>query len=270
MFSHLKQEIAKLTFFSALGYIVFVSLIAVVATAGSLLVVQGFKETGKFDVRLTTPQDAHTIIVDGEAIIETVPDQANLSVGITSQATTVKSAQDKTNQAIATIRQGVKDLGIDDKKTKTTNYSVYPNYDYSGSVSRIVGYTVSQNLNITVEDFEKLNQIIDLATAGGANQIGGISFSLSDAKQKELEKQARTEAIAIAKDKATALAQGAGIKLGQIVGVYENNNYNDAGPMYKAAGVMTNEMTQLDNAATGVDAGSTNYVYSVSLTYELV
>lgn len=208
-----------------------------------------------------------TFDVTGESKISTIPDQAEINLGITVNETTVKAAQDKANKVINDINAQLAGLGVEKKDIKTENYSLYPNYDYqSSSGQRIIGYSVNASLVVTLKDFSKLNQAVDLATSVGANQIGGISFTLSDDKEAEIEREARQEAITNAKDKASELAKLAGMRLGKIVNVSETPNMSReafAGPvmldMAKGAG---------GGVPTNVEPGSTSFSYSVTLSYE--
>jgi len=92
------------------------------------------------------------------------------------------------------------------------------------SVLTIVNYSANEQVVITVRDLanhqDLLGKIITAANASGANQVVGIAFSLSNVE--DVKQQARIKAIADAKNKATALAQAAGVKLKDITGWYEN------------------------------------------------
>lgn len=270
MLKRLKAKLAQTTLTAVLGYAIFAFFIAGVATAGVLLTTKLMNNPlGTLQVKVSSTQEINTISVDGQATITTVPDEAQISVGISSLKSTVAAAQNQANQVITAITAGLKELGISEAHIKTSNYSVYPNYDWSGSVQRITGYTVNQDLDVTITDFDKLNQVIDLATSSGANQIGGISFNLSREKRAELEKKAREEAVADAKARAIALASSTGIKLGRIVNVWENSSGSfDYIPYRKMAGAtMMNDGAVF--AESEVSAGSTDFTYNISLTYEL-
>ncbi len=208
-----------------------------------------------------------TFDVTGESKITTQPDQAEIRIGITTNESTVKVAQDRANSVINGINTQLAQLGIEKKDIKTESYSLYPNYDYTpGSGQRINGYTVNANLVITMRDFAKLNQAIDLATNAGANQISGIAFTLSDDKKDEIEQEARQQAIENAKKKAVDLASLAGMRLGKIVNVIANPTGGSVVMPYAA------EARMMDGAGggapTNVEPGSTTYSYTVTLSYE--
>jgi uncharacterized protein YggE len=243
-----------------------ISAIVIVSALGIILVTRVVGGPS-LSINQISTNTRSTFDAKGEAKIVTEPDQAEVRLGIAVNESTVKVAQDRANGIINAINAKMGELGIDKKNIKTENYSLYPNYDYQpGSNQRITGYAVNANLVITIQDFTTLNQAIDAATSVGANQIGGISFSLSDDKKKEIEEKARTEAIADAKDRAENLASIAGMRLGKIVNITEQPQPNDQYPvpmMAKAEG-----MGGGGGAPTNVEPGSTTYTYNVVLSYE--
>jgi len=213
----------------------------------------------------TTTNKLSSFDVTGETSITAVPDKAQVDLGITINNRTVKAAQDQANTVINDITKALKEMGVDAKDIKTQNYSINPSYDYASGTQRITGYNVDATLEVTLKDFTKLNDVIDAATSLGANQVHGVSFSLSEEKQKEIDKQAREEAIADAKTKAQELANIAGMKLGKIINIIENTPYTGGGirPMYEMAADAKSALEP-----TQIQPGSNTYQYSVVLSYE--
>lgn len=219
-----------------------------------------------FSMTQTTTAKQSTFDVTGESKISTVPDKAVVNLGVTVNDSTVKATQDKANTIISAITDGLTKLGIDKKDIKTDNYSLYPNYDYQQG-RKITGYTVNASLSISVTDFSKLNQAIDTATAAGANQVGGISFTLSDEKRKSVENDARKEAIDDAKTKAQTLARLAGMQLGKIVNITEQPSGRPypVPMMYQA---VSDAKTTDNQVPTTTEPGTTTFNYSITLSYE--
>ncbi|HCB23305.1 TPA: hypothetical protein DEP06_05805, partial [Candidatus Daviesbacteria bacterium] len=131
-------------------------------------------------INMVATQKNVTFDVSGEGSVFVVPDTAKVNVGVSSQALTVKQAQNQLNSAINQVSQAIKNLSVDPKDIKTEAYSINPDYDFSGSSRKIIGYSAQANLVILARDIDKINAIIDVATQNGANQIGGLSFEVSD------------------------------------------------------------------------------------------
>lgn len=220
-------------------------------------------------VNSTVSQKASLFVSQGSSEIEAVPDEAKVSLGINVQRSTVGPAQTEANRVINAITERLKELGIEKEDLKTSNYSIYPNYDYSAGTNRIIGYNISSNLEVTIADFDQLNTVIDIATTEGANQVGGVQFTLSKDKEAELKKQARQEAIADAQESAQELARLSGIRLGRVVDVAESRTNNwPVAPMYARAEMMVANDAMGSGGGTNIEPGSTTYSYSVSLSYE--
>jgi uncharacterized protein len=224
----------------------------------------------------TTKTDLFTS--SGEGKVTAIPDEATVNVGVTSQSETVADAQTKVNEAADRIIKDLKKLGLSDKDIKTTNYSVNPDYGTPkpltqampmtialDSRQQIVGYTVTQNLEIKVKPIEKANKVIDTATADGANLIGSINFTFSDSLQKSLEQKATKLAVTDAKQKAETLANTSGIRLGKIINVIESSN--SPRPMMFAAGSMA-KTDQVAVPETNITPGENNLTVNVTLYYE--
>lgn len=209
-----------------------------------------------------------TFDVTGQSSITTIPDEAEVRLGIVVNQPTVAAAQDQANQIINTITQQLMALGIDKEDIQTQNYSLNPNIDFSDGAQRITGYTANANVVVSLTDFTKLNQAIDAATAAGANQIGGITFSLSDERQAEVRNQARQEAIDDAKTNAQELAGLAGMRLGRIVNVWESPMNNNPPMPFAAREMSVAQDGSGGGAPTNVEPGSTTYDYQVTLSYE--
>ncbi|MDO5561662.1 MAG: SIMPL domain-containing protein [bacterium] len=215
------------------------------------------------NINLNSTSDQNYFSAEGKAVVNSVPDEVTVNLGVTQTEKTVEIAQAQVNQTIENIKTNLQNLGVEKQNIQTQNYSVYPSYDWSQNVEKIVGYTVSTDLEVKLTDFDLLNQVIDVAASNGANQIGGVNFSLSETKQEELKKEARQEAIAQAKSNAQELAQLTGIKLDRIINVYE---YTDSDTN---ANLFSSKMAVAEDAAAGttIEAGEASYTYHVNLTY---
>lgn len=218
-----------------------------------------------FAVTSTTTTKDSLFTVEGKGEVAAIPDTALVTLGVNKQASTVEVAKQQVDQIINKITQDVKALGIDPKNIKTTNYSINPDYDYTTGTQTLRGYSVNASIEIKVTPIEKANSAVDIASKDGATQVGGIQFVLDDKKQKALEDEARQDAINNAKAKAESLSRAAGIRLGRIVDVQENNADDAVRP------VQMNMTAKADSAApetTELNPGENKVTSTVSLSYE--
>lgn len=216
-----------------------------------------------FSVNSVTTNKSTTFDVTGEGKVNALPDVASVNVGIRTQGPTVKTAQDQTNSVINKVSQTLKTLGVDSKDIQTTNYNINPDYDFSAGSQKIKGYTASTALSIKVRATDKVNSIIDAASANGANEVSGISFDVDDKSKYEFE--AREVAVSDAKKKAQQTAKITGFKLGRIINYSEN--FGDVpGPIPFAASA---ELKIKGGIPTQIEPGSSEIKVMVTLSYEI-
>jgi len=246
----------------------FAQIFDILLTSASILITifAFFKIAGPIPVNLTTRniEQKQTFDVAGEGSVNAVPNVADVSLSTNLEGNTVVEAQDRANNIINQTVKSLKALGIEEKYIKTQNYNIRPRYDYREGSSRINGYSVDITLQVKVEDFSKINQVIDTATASGVNRVGGLNFSLSDDKTKELEDGARKLAIQEAKEKAEKIAKEAGVKLGKVVNVTESSA-SPQPPVFYAARALDESGVE---EPTQIEAGQLEVRSQVVLSYE--
>lgn len=210
------------------------------------------------------PLSQYTITISGEGKVQSVPDIALVNLGVVSEAKTVKLAQDDNTKKMNKIISAIKSMDVDKKDIQTTNYNIYPKYDYDRErgTSEIVGYNVSQSVVVKVRDLDKVGEILSRAGELGANQVGGIDFSIDD--PDSLRGEARDKAIKNAKDKANALAKGLGVKLGRIVSF---NEYSPTDSYYPVRAYA--EGDGIGGEAPKIEAGSQEVISNVNIVFEI-
>ena len=175
---------------------------------------------------LTAPALAQTmpppaISVTGEANVSVAPDQAQIDGGVTSDAKTAREASDANNAAMGKVLLALKGAGIEAKDYQTSRLSLQPQYapNRAGGPSPITGYRASNRVTVRIRDVTKVANVIDVLVGAGANDIGGINFTVSQAS-KHLD-EAREKAVADARRKAEIYARAAGVSLGQPISISE-------------------------------------------------
>lgn len=191
-----------------------------------------------------------------------IPDTAQITIGVTKTAITVLSAQNQTNTAANKVIEDLKRLGIEEKNIKTINYSINPNYDFSGGKQNVTGYTVTQSLEVNITPIDIANKAVEVATSDGANIVSGVVFTFNDKTKKDMEEKARTEAVKMAKEKAETLSRATGINLGKIVDVQESGNFEPRPIMMMAQG------SETKSANTQLQPGENSIMINVTLSYE--
>jgi len=169
----------------------------------------------------TAPPPA--ISVTGEATVSVAPDEARIDGGVTSDAKTAREASEANNAAMGKVLLALKGAGIEQKDYQTSRLSLQPqfaaNYKPSERASGIVSFRASNRVTVKVRDVTKVASVIDVLVGAGANEIGGIQFTVTQAS-KHLD-EAREKAIADALRKAEIYARAAGVTLGDPISISE-------------------------------------------------
>ena len=166
----------------------------------------------------TVPPPA--VSVTGEATVSVAPDQAQIDGGVTSDARTAREASEANNAAMNKVMQALKGAGIEERDTQTSRLSLQPQYAPNRTgTSPITGYRASNRVTIRLRDVTKVANVIDVLAGAGANDIGGINFTVSQ-PSKHLD-EAREKAVADARRKAEIYAKAAGVTLGEPLSISE-------------------------------------------------
>ncbi|KRR02928.1 hypothetical protein CQ12_22750 [Bradyrhizobium jicamae] len=197
----------------------------------------------------TVPPPA--ISVTGEANVPVAPDQAQIDGGVTSDAKTAREASDANNAAMGKVLLALKGAGIEEKDYQTSRLSLQPQFATSPRTAErtagIVSFRASNRVTVKIRDVSKVANVIDVLVSAGANDIGGISFTVTQAS-KHLD-EAREKAIADARRKAEIYAKAVGVTLGEPISVEESGSPSPvfrskvAAPMSAGAPVAQGEET---------------------------
>jgi uncharacterized protein YggE len=161
-----------------------------------------------------TGSSAHTVTVTGTATIKTQPDEAVVSLGVQTQASSAEAALQQNAAKMNHVLAVLSGLGIGGSDLATSDVSLYPSTGPNGTVT---GYQASNSVDVTVHDLSKVGSVIDKAVGAGANLSGGITFQVSD--QNKGMNGALAAAVQDSKSKAVALAAAGGAQLGSVVSI---------------------------------------------------
>lgn len=208
---------------------------------------------------------ARTIVVNGEGEVSARADSARLSTGVVTQAPTAAAALNANTTAMNQVFAALRVAGIPENKIQTSNFSVQPQYapyrQDNPQPQRIIGYQVSNQVAVVVDDLTKLGPTLDALVRSGSNQLGGIAFFI--ANPKPLAERARTAAVTDAAAKARTLASAAGVTLGPVMNIQESTSFRPV-PMFAMARVAAAEA-----GPPPVASGEESVTVNVAMTYAI-
>ena len=167
-----------------------------------------------------------TITSSGEGAINASPDVAYVNIGVITEGKELSKVQAENSDKMTKVMASITKLGIKKEDIKTVGYNVNPKYEWNEKTgtSTITGYTVSNTLEVTINDITKTGSLLDAAVASGSNSVNSVRFALKN--QTELYNQALELAVKDAKAKASAMGKGLSISNIQPYKITEVSNRN--------------------------------------------
>jgi uncharacterized protein len=156
------------------------------------------------------------ITVTGVGRVDTVPDEAEFSLGISTDGATARAALAANSDRMRRLIAALKAAGVAERDLETQNVSVSPDYDGDAEPD---GYTASNTVSVRIRDLDRAGAVLEAASQAGANNVYGPS--LTRANRDELEEQALEQAVENARRRAETLARAAGVRLGRVTAIVE-------------------------------------------------
>jgi uncharacterized protein YggE len=162
-----------------------------------------------------------SVVVSGEGVVTAVPDQAWVRIGAESRSKVSKEAQSRNAEAMTAVQQKMTALGIAKDAIRTIAIDLQMEYDYANGRQTPRGYVARNTIEVRVDDFSKLGDVLDAAVGSGATNLHGLRF---DVKRRDaLEREALQLAVANAMGRAEALAAGAKRSVDRVIRIEESS-----------------------------------------------
>ncbi len=208
-------------------------------------------------------KNARTVSATGEATVTAVPDEfAFYPVYNFKNADKTTALADSSKKSDEVVKK-LKELGVADGKIKTS-VNGYQDMYMSGSSSG--DYVYSLSITVTLTDKDLAQKVQDYLVSTGPE--GGVSPqpTFSEAKRKELENTARTEASKDARKKAEQLASNLGGKIGDVKTITDGAGFGGVMPMYD---VSVKAVAPTGGSSLTLQPGENELTYGVSVEYYL-
>lgn len=206
-----------------------------------------------------TPQPA-TVQAQGSSTIYVQPDQAQLSVSITTNGTSAQDAGQQNATLTATVLTALQKVIGSGGTITTQSYNVYPRYSNGTSTqpAAIVGYTATITELVTINVLSLIGPVIDAANQAGATSVGGLSLGLQNPEPTLETALAAAAKQAVAH--ATSIAGGLGRSTGGVVSALETSTYQPLSVLSGSAGAAP---------STNIQTGSVSVSANVTVVMQL-
>ncbi|GAB7217476.1 hypothetical protein OS42_40890 [Dickeya oryzae] len=126
------------------------------------------------------PSGPH-IVTSGTASVDATPDIARLAIEVSVSSKDVSDAKKQVDDRVAQYFAFLDKNGIDKKDINAANLRTQPEYDYlknGGSVLK--GYRAVRQVEVTLRQLDKLNELLDGALKSGLNEIRAVELGVSN------------------------------------------------------------------------------------------
>lgn len=203
------------------------------------------------------PREGITVTGTGHA--KTVPDEAEFSLGVTTKGETAQAALSRNSARMERLIEALKSAGVAERDIKTQHVSVGRGYDQSGQES---GYSAHNTVSVLIRDLGQAGAVLDAAARAGANDVYGPSLSRSG--RESFEAKALKDAVANARTRAKALAEAAGVSLGEVTAITESSQ-PQPGPWME----MATAGRAVGDAKAPIEPGTEEITAVVTVTFAL-
>jgi uncharacterized protein YggE len=203
------------------------------------------------------------VSVSGDSIVQAQPDTVVLSISVVTQAKQAFEAQQQNATRTEAVVRALKAVAGSGSEVKTSGYSLQPQRVYKeGQPPTITGYEARNSVSVTISDLTKVGAVIDAAGQAGANDVGGIAFTLR--QDRPARDKALGEATREALSKAQVIAQALNGRVSRIVEIQEDG-FQRPQPIYQPQEFAM----QRAQATTPIEVGSLDIRSRVQLIAEI-
>jgi hypothetical protein len=201
---------------------------------------------------------AASVQATGTATIYVQPDQAQLTVSVTTPGATATAAGQQNANVTVAVTQAITSVLGSSGSIQTVSYSVDPRYSNGTATqpSTIVGYSATNTFQVTMTDLTLIGRVIDTANQAGATSVGSLTLGLQNPAPSLQQALAAASKQALAN--AGAIASGLGGKTGAVISAQQSSAYTPVLAVISAPA-----------ATTPVQTGPVSVSASVTVTVQL-
>lgn len=211
----------------------------------------------------TVPADGTLLDVAATGRVTRVPDVATIRAGVVTQSPTAAAALSDNAARMGRVLAALKRAGIAGRDIQTSAIGLQPQYRYVQDQAPVItGYQATNAVAIRFREIARAGAILDVLASEGANQIDGPDLSI-DKPDAALD-EARVDAIARARARATLYAGAAGLTVARILSISEGGDYAPSPPPMMLARVRA-----ADRGESKIAAGEQDVTITLSVRFLL-
>ncbi|WP_336821365.1 oxidative stress defense protein, partial [Cedecea sp. VD20] len=125
------------------------------------------------------PNGPH-VVTSGTASVDAVPDIATLAIEVNVSAKDAASAKKQADDRVAQYLTFLQKNGVEKKDINAANLRTQPEYDYlKDGKTQLKGYRAVRQVEVTLRQLDKMNELLDGALKSGLNEIRSVSLGVA-------------------------------------------------------------------------------------------
>ena len=203
-----------------------------------------------------------TVTVAGTGRASRAADIAEATFVVEALRPTAAEARASAAGVAAAVLESVRGAGVAEADLHTAGLDLSPAWEHDGTRTVRTGFTVTNRIAVTVRDLESVGRVLDAGLGAGATGLDSVRFRLAD--EAAATEEARRNAVADARRRATTIAEALGGRLGRLAAVSEGA---PAGPVPLREARLA--FAAVADAPTPVLPGAVEVAVTVTAVWEL-
>jgi uncharacterized protein YggE len=160
------------------------------------------------------------VTVYSTASVKAAPDLVRLRFRVARLQQTPAQAFAAATEAVGAVRRAIRAHNVPDADVQRSQLSLKSQWTF-GNERKFLGYQCQASFSVETRDLDDVQRLLVDIVAAGTNEIEGVDFDVAD--MPALRAEARRAAVAAARRKAELYAAEAGVRLGAIMHIEDED-----------------------------------------------
>jgi uncharacterized protein len=209
------------------------------------------------------------ISVSGTVETKVAPDQILWHISLSATDTNLAKAREKSDAQVKSVVALREKLGIAEGDLETGQVNVSRDYerDQRGARGNFKGFLVSRSVTIKEKDLKRFDEFLSTLLTSTEMEV---YFNFESSKLRDVRADTRLKALQAAKQKAVAMADALGAKLGKVLSINEYLASESGGRSMLSNSSYTQSTPPADLTTETFVPGAISVPVTVYVTFELL
>lgn len=207
------------------------------------------------------------------------PDLAIVEAGVEARGDAAGAVRDDLSSRSDDLREALLEYGIPEDAITTEHFRIHEEVDRQQmerdevppdseeAIEEYTFYRGSHSFTVEVEDIDAVGEVIDTAVDAGADQVGRVTYTLSDERRADLRETALQSAIQDARSEAETIA--AEVDGSIVEATVVDASEGQVSPVRRDLSYAVEDAAATPSPATNLDPGDVTVTASVRIEYEM-